>query len=33
MNRDFITGVNKAIPVVLGYIPIGLAFGILANNQ
>ncbi|NLO82356.1 MAG: AzlC family ABC transporter permease [Clostridiales bacterium] len=33
MNRDFITGVNKAIPVVLGYIPIGLAFGILANHQ
>ncbi|NLX69814.1 MAG: AzlC family ABC transporter permease [Clostridiales bacterium] len=33
MNRDFITGIKKAIPVVLGYTPIGLAFGILANQQ
>jgi len=33
MNRDLMTGLKKSIPVVLGYTPIGLAFGILANQQ
>lgn len=30
---NFINGMKKSVPVVLGYIPIGTAFGILANQQ
>lgn len=29
----FITGIKKSIPIILGYIPIGLAFGVLATQQ
>lgn len=32
MKRDFILGVRDALPVVLGYLPLGLAFGVLARN-
>ncbi len=30
---NFVIGIKKSVPVVLGYIPIGMAFGILANQQ
>ncbi|MFZ5754841.1 MAG: AzlC family ABC transporter permease [Bacillota bacterium] len=29
-NKEFSTGMKAAVPVVLGYVPIGLAFGVLA---
>ncbi len=29
-RQDFLSGIKAAIPVVLGYIPAGLAFGVLA---
>ena len=32
MNKHFIQGVKESYPIVLGYLPIGLAFGILANS-
>lgn len=28
--RDFLTGMRLALPVVLGYLPVGFAFGVLA---
>lgn len=28
--RDFFTGIRLALPVVLGYLPVGFAFGVLA---
>lgn len=33
INDNFVIGIKKSVPVVLGYIPIGMAFGILANQQ
>jgi len=33
VSDNFVMGIKKSIPVVLGYIPIGMAFGILANQQ
>ena len=33
MHQDYIKGVKGAIPIVLGYMPIGMAFGILAVQQ
>ncbi|MDN5323034.1 MAG: hypothetical protein PWQ67_1488 [Clostridia bacterium] len=33
MENDYIKGVKGATPVVLGYIPIGFAFGVLAVQQ
>ncbi|HHY82683.1 MAG TPA: AzlC family ABC transporter permease [Clostridiales bacterium] len=33
LNKEFIKGIKTAIPVTLGYLPIGLAFGILASQQ
>lgn len=33
MKKEVIKGIKTALPVVLGYIPIGLAFGILASQQ
>ncbi|MFS8500525.1 MAG: AzlC family ABC transporter permease [Caldicoprobacter sp.] len=32
-DSNFVTGIKKSVPVVLGYIPIGMAFGILASQQ
>lgn len=33
MQHEWIKGVKASIPIVLGYVPIGLAFGILASQQ
>lgn len=33
MHRDYIRGIKDAIPIILGYLPIGFAFGILAVSQ
>ena len=32
MNKYFLNGVKESYPIVLGYIPIGIAFGVLANS-
>lgn len=32
MNKYFLTGLKESYPIVLGYIPIGLAFGVLASS-
>ena len=32
MNKYFLHGVKDSYPIILGYIPIGLAFGVLASS-
>ncbi len=32
-QKVFIQGIKKASPIVLGYVPIGLAFGVMAVQQ
>jgi 4-azaleucine resistance transporter AzlC len=32
MNKYFLNGIKESYPIVLGYIPIGLAFGVLARS-
>lgn len=32
MKKDFMLGVKSATPVILGYMPIGIAFGMMANQ-
>ena len=32
-DQNFINGVKAAIPIVLGYLPIGMAFGMLAVSK
>lgn len=31
-ERGWLTGISQAMPIVLGYIPIGFAFGVLAQK-
>ena len=31
-TRGWLTGVSQAVPIVLGYVPIGLTFGVLAQK-
>ncbi|MFN2269188.1 MAG: AzlC family ABC transporter permease [Anaerolineae bacterium] len=31
-RRGVLTGVSRALPIVLGYVPIGLAYGVLAQK-
>ena len=31
-ERGVLTGISQAIPIVLGYVPIGLAYGVLAQK-
>jgi 4-azaleucine resistance transporter AzlC len=31
-KRGWLTGVTQALPIVLGYVPIGIAYGILAQK-
>lgn len=33
MRRDFLGGVKQALPIVLGYIPVGFAYGVLAQKS
>ncbi|NLY43732.1 MAG: AzlC family ABC transporter permease [Clostridiaceae bacterium] len=33
MRNELLSGIKGAVPVVMGYIPIGLAFGVLAVQQ
>jgi len=33
MGRDFFRGVRQALPIVLGYIPVGFAYGVLAQKS
>jgi len=33
MSNEYLKGVNDAIPIILGYLPIGFAFGVLATEQ
>lgn len=33
MKNDFLKGMRCAVPVILGYFPIGMAFGVLAVQQ
>ncbi|MEW5762255.1 MAG: AzlC family ABC transporter permease [Bacillota bacterium] len=30
--REFVQGAGKALPIVLGYVPIGIAYGVLARE-
>ena len=30
--REWIAGLSRAIPIVVGYVPVGLAFGVLAQK-
>jgi 4-azaleucine resistance transporter AzlC len=32
IQRGVLTGVSRALPIVLGYVPIGLAYGVLAQK-
>jgi 4-azaleucine resistance transporter AzlC len=32
VRRGWLKGVSRAIPIVLGYVPIGLAYGVLAQK-
>lgn len=32
-RKELLTGMKDAIPIVLGYLPLGFAFGVLANND
>lgn len=31
MKKDFIEGAKAAIPIILGYIPVGIAYGMMAK--
>jgi 4-azaleucine resistance transporter AzlC len=31
-NQELISGIRDAMPIVLGYLPLGFAFGVLANQ-
>lgn len=31
MKKDFIEGAKAAIPIVIGYIPVGIAYGMMAK--
>jgi 4-azaleucine resistance transporter AzlC len=31
-ERGWLTGITQAVPIVLGYVPIGFAFGVLAQK-
>ncbi len=31
-NREFLKGVKAALPIVLGYLPLGFAYGVLARE-
>lgn len=31
-RRPVLTGISRALPIVLGYVPIGLAYGVLAQK-
>jgi 4-azaleucine resistance transporter AzlC len=31
-RRGWVTGIAQAIPIVMGYVPIGIAFGVLAQK-
>ena len=31
MKKGFIEGAKAAIPIVLGYIPVGIAYGMMAK--
>lgn len=33
MRTSFINGVRQALPIVLGYIPVGFAYGVLAQKS
>ena len=33
MNAGFWSGVHQALPIVLGYIPVGFAYGVLAQKS
>ena len=33
MYSEWRKGLKAAVPVIVGYVPIGLAFGILASQQ
>jgi len=33
MEKNFIRGLKAALPIALGYLPLGMAFGILAAQQ
>lgn len=32
MNKYFLNGVKESYPIILGYLPIGIAFGVLASS-
>jgi len=32
VRRGWLAGITQAVPIILGYIPIGLAFGVLAQK-
>jgi 4-azaleucine resistance transporter AzlC len=32
IKRGWVTGIAQAVPIVMGYIPIGIAFGVLAQK-
>ena len=32
IRRGMLTGISRAFPIVLGYVPIGLAYGVLAQK-
>jgi 4-azaleucine resistance transporter AzlC len=32
LNNEFIQGIKRGIPVAIGYIPIGIAYGLLAKS-
>jgi len=32
VKKEFLRGVKDALPIVLGYLPLGTAFGVLAGN-
>ena len=31
MKKDFVEGAKAATPIILGYIPVGIAYGMLAK--
>ncbi|MDF2608276.1 MAG: AzlC family protein [Bacillales bacterium] len=33
LNRDIIDGFKKALPVIIGYIPIAITFGLIAKQS
>ncbi|NLU49481.1 MAG: AzlC family ABC transporter permease [Syntrophomonadaceae bacterium] len=32
-RKELLTGIKDAVPIVLGYFPLGFAFGVLANSD